>query len=111
MDGNTGIVVPFGPFDNGADIVETSYMMEGLLTFRQFLNPNDGNEATLIDRINTLWNAVEWDWFTKDGQENVLFWNWSPNYAWAVNVPVVGWNEALNHLFFGRCVQYSRDLR
>ena len=44
--------------------------------------------------IDSLWNEVEWDWF-RQGGKNVLYWNWSPNYGWAVNVPVQGWNETL----------------
>lgn len=94
MNGNTGIVVPFGINDDGADIVETSYMMMGLLTARQYFNGADAAEINLRNDINALWNAVEWDWFRRGGK-NVLYWNWSPNYGWAVNVPVQGWNETL----------------
>ncbi|MBS1920630.1 MAG: Ig-like domain-containing protein [Bacteroidetes bacterium] len=94
MNGNTGVVVPFGSNDDGADIVETSYMMMGLLTARQYFNGTDAAEINLRNDINNLWNAVEWDWFRRNGK-NVLYWNWSPNYGWAVNVPVQGWNETL----------------
>jgi hypothetical protein len=94
MNGNTGAVVPFGSNDNGADIVETSYMMMGLLTVRQYFNGSGTAETSLRTGINNLWNNVEWDWFRKDGG-NILFWNWSPDYGWAVNVGVRGWNECL----------------
>ena len=94
MNGTTGAVVPFAPNDNGADLVETSYMMMGLLTARQFFNGADAAETTLRNDINALWSAVEWDWF-RQGGKNVLYWNWSPNFGWAVNVPVQGWNETL----------------
>jgi hypothetical protein len=94
MNGTTGAVVPFAANDNGADLVETSYMMMGLLTARQFFNGADVAETTLRNDINALWSAVEWDWF-RQGGKNVLYWNWSPNFGWAVNVPVQGWNEAL----------------
>lgn len=94
MDGNTGNVIPFSPNDNGADLVETSYMMQGLLTVRQFLDANNSQENDLITKINLLWNAVEWDWFTKNGEE-VLYWHWSPDKGWAMNVQVRGYNEAL----------------
>jgi hypothetical protein len=94
MNGNSGIVVPFGTNDNGADIVETSYLMMGLLTARQYFNGTGADETKLRTDINALWNGVEWDWFRKDGG-NMLYWNWSPDYGWAVNVGVQGWNECL----------------
>jgi len=94
MNGTSGAVVPFGDKDNGADIVETSYMMMGLLTARQYFSGSGTNEVTLRANIDALWNNVEWDWFRKNG-ENVLYWNWSPDYGFAVNVPVQGWNECL----------------
>ena len=94
MDGNTGHVIPFSQQDDGGDLVETAYMMQGLLTARQFLNPYNVQENILITKINGLWNAVEWDWYTQNGQ-NVLYWHWSPDYGWEMNFQVRGWNEAL----------------
>ena len=94
MNGTTGAVVPFSANDNGADLVETSYLMMGLLTARQYFNSADPAEVTLRSDINTLWNEVEWDWFRQNGKK-VLYWNWSPNFGFAVNVPIQGWNECL----------------
>ena len=53
-----------------------------------------GAEATLRDDINTIWNGVEWDWF-RNGNQEVLYWHWSPNYQWQMNHPIRGWNECL----------------
>ncbi len=94
MNGATGAVVPFSQQDDGADLVETAYLMQGLLIARQYFNDPGVPETTLRNDINTLWNAVEWDWFTQNGQ-NALYWHWSPNYAWSTNMQVNGWNEAL----------------
>jgi hypothetical protein len=94
INGTTGAVVPFGTKDNGADIVETSYLMMGLLTARQYFDGPSSAEVKLRNDINALWHAVEWDWFRKGG-ENMLYWNWSADYGFAVNVPVRGWNECL----------------
>jgi len=99
INGNTGDVVPFSANDNGGDLVETSFLMQGLLTFRQYLDGNLANEKSLIDRINALWETVEWDWYTKG--ENVLYWHWSPDKAWIMNHPVHGYNEALITYFLG----------
>jgi hypothetical protein len=94
MNGATGAVVPFSQQDDGADLVETSYLMQGLLTARQYFNDSGVPETTLRKEINTLWNAVAWDWFTQNGQ-NTLYWHWSPDYAWSTNIQVSGWDEAL----------------
>lgn len=94
MNGSTGAVVPFGPNDDGADLVETSYMMMGLLCARQYFNTADIAETNLRTDINLLWQGVEWDWFRQNGKK-VLYWNWSPNSGFAVNVPIQGWNECL----------------
>ncbi len=94
MNGTTGAVVPFGADDNGADIVETSYLMAGLLTVRQYFNGTAADETVLRDSINSLYRTVDWNWFRQGGKK-VLYWNWSPDKGWAVNVPVQGWNECL----------------
>src|SRR5688572_16750199 len=73
MNGTTGAVVPFGPNDDGADLVETSYLMMGLLTARQFFNGADPAETALRTDINVLWNGVEWDRFRQNGKK-VLYW-------------------------------------
>ncbi|MES2275031.1 MAG: glucoamylase family protein [Bacteroidota bacterium] len=94
LDGNTGKVVPFSTKDDGGDLVETSYLMAGLLTARQYFTGTDAGETTLRNDINTIYNAVEWSWYRKDNG-TVLYWHWSPNYAWDMNVPIRGWNECL----------------
>jgi len=94
MNGSTGAVVPFAANDDGADLVETSYLVMGLLTTRQYFNSANATETNLRNDINEIWNQVEWDWFRQNGQD-VLYWNWSPSSGWAVNVPIQGWNECL----------------
>jgi hypothetical protein len=94
LNGTTGKVIPFSPNDNGGDLVETAFLILGLLTFRQYLSPVDATEQLLIDRINTLWGEVEWDWYTREGQD-VLYWHWSPDKQWIMNHEIQGYNEAL----------------
>lgn len=94
INGATGATVPFSAQDDGADLVETSYLMMGLLCARQYFNQNNAAEDTLRNDINNLWNGVEWNWFTQNGQ-NVLYWHWSPDYGWEGNMTISGWNEAL----------------
>jgi hypothetical protein len=94
LSGTTGTVIPFSPKDNGADLVETSYLMAGLLSARQYFTGTDAAEITLRNDITALYNNVEWDWFRNGGQ-NVLYWHWSPNFNWDMNFPIRGWNECL----------------
>ncbi len=94
INGNTGEVMPFSANDNGGDLVETSLLMQGLLTMRQYLDTAIPAEKQLIDRINVLWESVEWDWYRRGGQD-VLYWHWSPDKEWAMNLPIRGWNESL----------------
>ena len=94
VNGETGQTQPFSSKDNGADLVETSYLFKGLLTARQYFSGNDVVETQLRSDINDLWEAVEWDWFRRDGQ-NVLYWHWSPDYEWDMNHQIRGWNECL----------------
>lgn len=93
INGSTGKTIPFSQYDDGADLVETSYMLEGLLTMRQYLDSTVTEEKSLQNRITALYDAVEFDWFTQG--QNVLYWHWSPDYAFIMNMPIRGWNEAL----------------
>jgi len=91
--GETGKVKPFGRKDNGGDIVETAYLMQGLLTARQYFASGTDAEKILSSDIDKLWRGVEWKWFTR-GQD-VLYWHWSPEYLWEMNFPIRGYNECL----------------
>ena len=94
LNGATGEVIPFSPKDNGADLVETAFLVQGLITVRAYLRDTDVNEKGLKDRIDTLWQEVEWDWFTRGGEE-VLYWHWSPDFGWEMNHAIRGHNETL----------------
>jgi hypothetical protein len=94
MNGTTGITIPFSRKDDGADLVETSYLFQGLLCARQYFTGSNVIETEIRNRINWLWNDIEWDWFTKGGQ-TILYWHWSPNNGWAMNFPIRGFNECL----------------
>lgn len=92
MNGSTGQTIPFSQYDNGADLVETSFLMQGLLIARQYFNQNTPLENALRSAINGLWEDVEWDWFRRNGGP-ALYWHWSPNFGWQMNFPLRGFNE------------------
>ncbi|HEY0731585.1 MAG TPA: Ig-like domain-containing protein, partial [Chitinophagaceae bacterium] len=54
LNGSTGAVVPFSANDNGADLVETSFLIQGLLTARQYFNSSDAAEVQLRSDINNI---------------------------------------------------------
>ncbi len=91
LNGATGKTVPFSPTENGGDLVETSYMLEGLIAMRQYLDSTVVNEKNEIHRINNLFASVEFDWFTNG--ESTLYWEWSPDYGF--NLRIRGYNETL----------------
>jgi hypothetical protein len=94
LDGETGKVRPFSTKDNGGDLVESAFLIQGLLTVAEyFKNGNEAEEKLVID-ITRLWEEVEWDWYTKGGGD-VLYWHWSPKYGWEMNFAVAGYNECL----------------
>ncbi len=79
--GDTGKTKAFSKKDDGGDLVETAFLMQGLLAVRQYFKDGNEKERALAERIDTIWKEVEWDWHTKGG-EHVLYWHWSPNYGW-----------------------------
>lgn len=94
LNGETGKVNPFSDKDDGGDLVETAFLIQGLLTVSEYFKEGNNREKELVARINMLWQEVEWDWYTKNG-EDILYWHWSPNYTWEMNFRVTGYNEAL----------------
>lgn len=100
LDGPTGKVKPFGKKDNGGDLVESAFLMQTLLCVRQYMDANVETEKALIDKINKLWNEMEFDWY-RNGGKNVLYWHWSPEYEWEMNFPLEGYNECLMAYILG----------
>lgn len=93
VNGTTGATIPFSQLDDGGDIVETSYLLQGMLCARQYFKGSNAGETALRTQITNIYNQVEWNWYT-NGQ-NTLFWHWSPDNGWEQNFSVSGWNEAL----------------
>lgn len=94
LNGSTGKVYPFSPKDDGGDLVETAFLMQGLLTVKEYFKNGSAEEKVMCDTIQKIWEAVEWSWYRKNDQ-NLLYWHWSPNWDWYMNMPVLGWNEGM----------------
>ena len=96
MNGPTGKVEPFfGKQDNGADLVETSFLFQGLIAARQYFSGSDPSEKMIREKITGIWKKVEWDWFKQYPNSKFLYWHWSPDQGWVINHNLIGWNETM----------------
>jgi hypothetical protein len=96
MSGRTGRAIPlFQIYDDGADLVETSFMMQGLLAARGYYNRDTPAERELRARITRLWESVDWNWFRATEKRDALYWHWSPDYGWEIHFRLEGWNEVM----------------
>ena len=96
LNGDTGKVMPyFGKYDDGGDLVETAFLVQGLLVARQYFDRDIDAEREIRQTITELWRGVEWDWYRKDSASDFLYWHWSPDFGWHISHPLVGWNETL----------------
>ena len=94
VNGATGTTIPFSTNDNGGDLVETSLLLQGLITARQYFSTANATETDVRNKINTIYSEVEWNWYRQNIQ-NVLYWHWSIDKGWIINQQISGWNEAL----------------
>ena len=96
ISGRTGHIIPlFQIYDDGADLVETSFMMQGLLAARGYFTRDTPDERELRARISKLWEGVDWDWFRATPKRDALYWHWSPDYGWYIHFRLEGWNEVM----------------
>jgi hypothetical protein len=102
LSGRSGHILPtFGLYDDGADIVETSFLMEGLLAARGYFTRDTPKEIQLRGTITDLWGGVEWDWFNATPSKDALYWHWSPDFGFYIANRVGGWNETLMPYLLG----------
>ncbi|WP_075220339.1 glucoamylase family protein [Acuticoccus yangtzensis] len=91
MDGTTGKTVPFSPTDDGGDLVETSFLMAGLLAARQAFPERED----IVMPVNRLWRAADWAAHVR-AEDGGLMWHRSEAHPWQpTSLPIRGWNESL----------------
>ncbi|MAC77831.1 MAG: beta-glucosidase [Rhodobacteraceae bacterium] len=90
LAGSTGRVLPFMAGDDGGDLVETAFLMTGLLGAAAYFT-----EAPEIGaRIKALYDAVNWAAHVRD--DGAVMWHRHPDRPWPDNaLPIRGWNECL----------------
>jgi hypothetical protein len=96
LDGRTGKTMAFfGKYDDGGDLIETAFMMQGLLCARQYFTRDTPREHEIRETITALWRGVDWNWYRDGADSKVLYWHWSPNYGFHIHHPLIGWNESM----------------
>lgn len=96
INGPSGKAEPFfGPKDNGGDLIETAFLVEGLLAARNYFDKDDAHEKHIRETITHLWENIEWDWYKQFPDSPYIYWHWSPDQAFVINHPFIGWNEAM----------------
>ena len=95
LDGQGRTVAFFGRYDNGGDLVETAFMIQGLLAARRYFDRDDAVEREIRDTVTRLWREVEWSWYRQTPDSDLLYWHWSPDYEFHINHPLIGWNETM----------------
>ena len=99
INGGTGRVIPFSAQDNGGDIVETAFLVQGLICVKEYFKNGSVEEQALATQANDLWKGVEWNWYTQG--QNALYWHWSPDNDFAINLELRGYNETLIAFILG----------
>ena len=96
LDGRTGRVAPyFGKYDDGGDLVETAFLMQGLLVARQYFDGDSPAEREIRDTVTSFWRAIEWSWYRQTPESEQLYWHWSPDHGFHISHPLIGFNETL----------------
>ena len=96
LDGRSGKAIPyFGPYDDGGDLVETAFLVQGLLVARQYFNRETPAEREIRETVTSLWKSVEWDWYSHGPDPSFLYWHWSPDHGFYIHHPLIGWNETM----------------
>ncbi len=93
IDGTSGNVIPFSAMDDGGDLVETAFLVQGLICIKEYFKNGTDDEKALAEKADLLWKGVEWNWYTQG--EETLYWHWSPTHDFAMNHQLKGYNEVL----------------
>ncbi|RBO51897.1 beta-glucosidase [Rhodovulum sp. BSW8] len=90
LHGGTGRVLPFMAGDDGGDLVETAFLMTGLLGAAAFFT----EAPEIAPRIEALFDAVNWAAHLRE--DGAVMWHRHPDRPFAPNaLPIRGWNEAM----------------
>jgi len=94
LHGTTGKARRFSKYDDGADLVETAFLAQGLILLREYFTNETAVDGEIRSLADALWRGIEWDWFVGKGEHGAfLYWHWSPKYGWKMKMPIRGFTE------------------
>lgn len=88
-----GTYVAFGDQKATGDLVESSFMMAGLLAAYEYFDGADDVETSLREDIDNLYKSVNWSGYTGKNGDG-LYWLWYSETD-TYSLKISGWNEAL----------------
>ncbi len=96
IDGTTGLTIPFdAPDDSSGDIVETGFLVQGLLAARRYFDAATPDEEAIRALATHIWERVDWNAYRPNASSPSLYWLWSSTYGFSRSFPLAGWNEAM----------------
>ncbi|WP_088323759.1 glucoamylase family protein [Polaribacter tangerinus] len=93
INGSDGKAIPFSSKDDGGDLVETAFLAQGLICVKEYLKNGSVLEKEIATKADALWKGVEWSWYTQN--KEALYWHWSPNFGFDINLKLTGYNEVM----------------
>ncbi len=86
-----GTAHPFGNQIKTGDVVESSFMMAGLLAAAEYYTSNSAIETEIRDSVASFWNTMDWKFYAQSG--TALEWLWFSEEN-RLELDVKGWNES-----------------
>jgi len=80
LDGRTGKVIPcFGQYDDGGNVAETAFLMQGLLVARQYFNRDTPQDSRTTFNHHGLLENGGVGLVSQRPDRNFLYWHRSPD--------------------------------
>ncbi len=93
LDGRTGNGIFAIDSVPEGDVKATAFLMQGLLAAQQYIVGAGEGADSLTEKINAVWNGIEWNRFTIGGQEGILLDRWSPVVGFKDALPLGGFGD------------------
>ncbi len=85
-----GTAHPFGNQIKTGDVIESSFMVAGLLTAAEYYTSNSAIETEIRDSVKSFWNTMDWRFYAQSGK--ALQWLWFSQDN-RLELDIKGWNE------------------
>jgi hypothetical protein len=101
MDGASGRIRNFGKNYNAVDLVETSFLIQGIILLREYFDADSPEECELRVIATRLSDAVQWDKFMVTQKRGpIMMWHWHPLDGFG-DLTIHGFHEAMMPYILG----------